>query len=297
MPRKDAYKRSVELYLQRCRRRNLSELTVQQYGYVLGKAYRILKEAGLETHPKRIGEKEISHLLRDWGKPMSITMFKIFLRSVGNDIFGEMNVVFPKTRPKRNWLTIELTQLLIATCQTPIERLLVHLELELGFRRIEVQRAKLSHFRAGEIFVHGKGRGGGKWRTIPKHDGLTDEILEDWYTARNDLTRQAWKEDEHLLIYGKGNEIHPYSPSGLNKILRRVTKRADIQATHHTLRRTFGRLVYEATGDIVLVSELLGHESIDQTRIYIGAGIPKMRTALAKMRQKVYPIPMSQTVQ
>ena len=41
----------------------------------------------------------------------------------------------------------------------------------------------------------------------------------------------------------------------------------------HDLRRSYGRIMYEATKDIVLVKNLLGHSSVRTTQKYIGLHI------------------------
>ena len=62
-----------------------------------------------------------------------------------------------------------------------------------------------------------------------------------------------------------------------NQIIRSTFKRHDIQAAHptsHTLRKTFGRRVYEFNGRsedaLVLLSKMFNHRSIQETREYIG---------------------------
>ena len=52
----------------------------------------------------------------------------------------------------------------------------------------------------------------------------------------------------------------------------KVAKRAGLEKMHpHQLRHTFAKHLYDATGDIRLVSGLLDHKSIATTQIYIGA--------------------------
>lgn len=49
----------------------------------------------------------------------------------------------------------------------------------------------------------------------------------------------------------------------------------------HELRHTFGSLLYEATGDIYIVSKLLGHSSVDITaKVYVHEGPTKRRDAI-----------------
>lgn len=283
MPRKPPFKTQAERYLTSLRRRNLAEGTINQYTYVLRKGYSILKDANLRTNPKRISEKEVSHLLKTW-RPTPIRMFNTFLIWNDNHIMKDMNIRIPKTEPRRTWLTEEEAQLLVASCQTELERLIVHLELELGFRRIEVQRAKIDHFKGNQILVHGKGQAGGKFGVIPKHP-LTDEILADYLTFRKEQT--LYQNSDYLIVHHYRGELRRYRGHSLDVILSRPVQRAGLTATNHTLRRTFGRLIYEETKDLETVRQLLRHESIEMTKIYIGTTFEKMESALVILHQKL----------
>jgi len=48
----------------------------------------------------------------------------------------------------------------------------------------------------------------------------------------------------------------------------------------HSLRKSFAQRVYDGTGDIYLVQELLGHRSIDTTKKYLGVSYHKMQQAV-----------------
>jgi len=78
------------------------------------------------------------------------------------------------------WLTDERAAALRLSAQG-IERMVVHLELDLGLRRIEVLRLGLGDIETGrmgenEIMILGKGE---KWRSI-NGDPDTAAILADW---------------------------------------------------------------------------------------------------------------------
>jgi hypothetical protein len=47
----------------------------------------------------------------------------------------------------------------------------------------------------------------------------------------------------------------------------------------HSLRKTFAQRIYDASGDIFLVKELLGHKSVETTRQYLGVSYRKMQRA------------------
>ncbi|MDO8729540.1 MAG: site-specific integrase [bacterium] len=52
-------------------------------------------------------------------------------------------------------------------------------------------------------------------------------------------------------------------------------------ASSHSGRRTFGSKIMETTGDIELVARWLGHDSIEQSSIYIEPNIKALRAALS----------------
>ena len=220
--RKPIFKKEMEVYLERCRMRNLSQGTLREYFYILRKGFDVLKENNLNTHPKKIREREAYCLLNHWNNPTPLIVIKKFLKTQNNNIFEEMEVTFPNPPQKRTWLSEEEAQLLIATTQTPFDRMLVHLELELGFRRIEVARAKTSHFKGNEIVIHGKGRGGGKYRTISKHENLTDELLNQWYQERSEMLKQTYSKSDYLMIYKWGNRSSNYRINSLDLRLKRI---------------------------------------------------------------------------
>lgn len=59
-----------------------------------------------------------------------------------------------------------------------------------------------------------------------------------------------------------------YSPAQVSMLIGRYFRSIGIQATAHQLRHRFASQLLEETGDIEVVAELCGHESLDTTRIY-----------------------------
>jgi hypothetical protein len=47
----------------------------------------------------------------------------------------------------------------------------------------------------------------------------------------------------------------------------------------HSLRKTFAQRIYDASGDIFLVKEMLGHKSVETTKQYLGVSYSKMQAA------------------
>jgi integrase len=74
------------------------------------------------------------------------------------------------------------------------------------------------------------------------------------------------------LIKGrKGLIFQPVGDSLFNKTIKRISDRIGITKTisAHVARFTFAIYLYNKTGDLKAVSELLGHNSIRTTEIYL----------------------------
>jgi len=159
------------------------------------------------------------------------------------------------------------------------EQILLALEGFNGLRRVEVLRlrAKDIDFGRQRLHVLGKGRNGGKWRTLP--------MFSETARALRSLPDQD----------GENSRVVPLSPSGADLALRRVATRAGfvqlgLHVSHHDLRRTFGRLAHKAGMDLVQLKNLYGHTSLDQTVHYIGLDEDEMRAGLDRLANFIEPM-------
>ena len=95
-----------------------------------------------------------------------------------------------------------------------------------------------------------------KDRIVPIGDALLAPLTA-WIGARA---------DGYLLPSRRGGRVPEIT---LYWRLVRLGKIAKLPSLHpHTLRHTFATRLYEATDDLLIVKELLGHESIATTQIY-----------------------------
>lgn len=51
----------------------------------------------------------------------------------------------------------------------------------------------------------------------------------------------------------------------------------------HNLRHLFARIFYKTTNNLIHLADLLGHSSLDVTRIYTNDGLEEWRKSLEKM--------------
>jgi integrase len=165
-----------------------------------------------------------------------------------------------------------------------LERIVVHLELDLMMRRIEVLRSELHHFesgRSGIVRIKGKGRHGGKERSISWHPDTAD-VLDFARAKRDELIRRAkakvpsLRVPDALLMYECVGGLRPYQKSALDGILRGLSARTGFHFSHHTLRRTGARMLYfslvkeEPGHALEKVQYVLGHSDPRTTELYLG---------------------------
>ena len=79
--------------------------------------------------------------------------------------------------------------------------------------------------------------------------------------------------------------LYPNSPARLQRRLNRAIKAAGVDVTTHSLRHRWGMVAYQSSGDLLAVAEMMGHSSINTTKIYAQASSDvKKKIASAVMR-------------
>lgn len=110
-----------------------------------------------------------------------------------------------------------------------------------------------------------------------------EEALSDYLEERKNTPTKAENEDA-LFLSGQGKRI------GVRTVQLMVKKYAQSvtikKITPHKLRSTFGTNLYQETGDIYLVADVLGHADVNTTRKHY-ADIEDERRRLASTRIKL----------
>ena len=121
----------------------------------------------------------------------------------------------------------------------------------------EAANLNLSDFKNNTIHVIGKGN---KERYIPYSDTVR-EVLEEYLSGRPQTSSNA------LFLSERTHER--ISVRSIQNLMETISKQTGIDFHAHTLRHTGATYVYQATGDIVSVQEILGHSNLNTTRHYI----------------------------
>ena len=126
-------------------------------------------------------------------------------------------------------------------------------------------------------------KGGEVSRAVP--------VNTDGLRAIDELVR--WHREQYQTVKAS----RPLFPSRNGKGKQRMTRRAahnvlkdafeaaglNGHLATHSLRKSFAQRLYEQTGDVFTVQEMLGHKSIATTQKYLGVNYASVREALQKM--------------
>ena len=127
-----------------------------------------------------------------------------------------------------------------------------------GARVSELIQIKVEHIKAGHLDLYSKG---GKLRRIYIPKALQGEALS-WLAERE-------QESGFIFLNKYGNRI---STRGISGQLKKLASRYGINPVvvyPHSFRHRFAKSFLERSSDIAFLADLMGHESIETTRIYL----------------------------
>lgn len=151
----------------------------------------------------------------------------------------------------------EYQRLLLAAQNHPQLHLVLETLCSTGIRVSELRFFTVEAARRGEVMVRCKGKA--------RHILLPGKL-------RQRLLRYA---KEHGIFSGVifcGRNGKPLHRSSIWARMKRLCKRAKVKESKvfpHNLRRLFARTFYRAERDIAKLADLLGHSSVNTTRIYL----------------------------
>lgn len=127
-----------------------------------------------------------------------------------------------------------------------------------GARISELTRFKVEHVRAGYVDLYSKG---GRMRRLYFPETLQAEALQ-WL-------EEDGRGEGYLFLNNRGT---PLTPRGISLRLKSYAKKYEIDPdlVHpHAFRHLFAKNFLQKNNNIALLADLLGHSSIETTRIYL----------------------------
>ena len=182
------------------------------------------------------------------------------------------NIKSPKiTRKEPEYLTIEEVDKLLSLPDGSIkgvrDRAILELLYATGIRVSEIIEANLEdvNLRMGFITCTGEF---GKARIIPMGRPARAAVEAYIFDSRPKLIKDEQSENQSLFVNYLGDRI---TRQGVWKLLKEYAKQAGIEnkITPQTLRNSFAVHMIQNGADLKSLQELLGHEDISATQIYL----------------------------
>ena len=238
--------------------------------------------------PQHISEKEINRYLATvarQSKTPSLSDFKFYVhglrycyRLLG---MNEKALKLPSIREPHKLPVVLNRQECIAMFKAPEllkHRVLLSLIYSAGLRAGEASRLKLADIDSGRMMIHIRQSKFNKDRYVPLSPLILQGLRKYYY---------ACQPVEYLF---NGNSAgSPLSIKGMQWALREAVKRCKLQKgiSLHTLRHSYATHLLEEGMDIVSIKELLGHERIQTTMVYLHVAKPN-RTNLFSPFDRLY---------
>jgi integrase/recombinase XerD len=220
--------------------------------------------------PENITEDELREylsLLIMQAKSNSKTEFKhtVYSMRLYFKMLGKtMAVSLPKIKEDKNLPVVLSKQeclLLIELTKNFKHRLILMFIYGAGLRVRELTNLKWSDINVSRMMIHIKQSKGRRDRYVP----LAKAIVCDFVKYMQGFNRSQY------VFFGpdcKGKMSH----SGIQFLLKQAVRRAGINKTGiclHTLRHSYATHLLEDGLDIISIKELLGHERIETTLVYL----------------------------
>lgn len=183
-----------------------------------------------------------------------------------------------RTHPVPRAQSVDAIRAVLAACATDRDRAIIWLMVGMGLRRTEVARLCWEDYNPVDklLLVHGKGH---RDRELPVPSEVATILARLGPRTTGPVIRSANRWSPAL------------SPCTIGKRVTALMRDAGIKhapydgVSAHALRHTAASDVLDACNDLRVVQEMLGHENLSTTSIYLRrAGVKKMRAAMEGRR-------------
>ena len=154
--------------------------------------------------------------------------------------------------------------------------------------------SELLSLQIGDVWQNGKPvsdmiysknivKGGERSRAVPVNRdgrGAIDDLIA-WHRERYNTLNKS----RPLFPSRQGKRPQPMSRRTAHNVLKAAYEAAGLNGhlATHSLRKSFAQRLYEQSGDIFMVQELLGHANVATTQKYLGVNYASARQAVEEM--------------
>jgi integrase/recombinase XerD len=276
--------------------RGLSPNSIENYAYDIKKLTRFLEEREMEISPVSIGEEEVQDFIYEIGKTLNersqsriISGLRGFFNYLVFEGYREDNpmelIESPKLGQKLpdTLSTAEIDKLIAAIDlskpQGERNRAMLETLYGCGLRVSELTNLKISDlfFEEGFLKVTGKGD---KQRFVPIGE-VTQKfinIYKDGVRVHQEIEKSA---QDTLFLNRRGK---PLTRAMVFTIIKQLAEKAGLRKniSPHTFRHSFATHLLENGANLRAIQEMLGHESITTTEVYVHLDRSHLRETMEK---------------
>lgn len=263
--------------------RGLSENSVENYSLDISKLINYLQASSIKVSPTKISVEVLQHFIYEVAKVMNarsqsriISGLKSFFNYLVFEKYRESNpmelIETPKIgRKLPDTLSVSEIDLLVEAIDLQKQegqrnKAIIETLYGCGLRVSELINLKTSdlYFKEGFIKVTGKGN---KQRFVPIGDVTQNLILEYLQDTRQQVPVKKEATDV-LFLNRRGNML---TRAMIFTIIKDLSKAANLnkKISPHTFRHSFATHLLENGADLRAIQQMLGHESITTTEIYM----------------------------
>ncbi len=194
-----------------------------------------------------------------------------FCKKRGYCTLSKEDIDTPKIpRPKPNWLEPQEVRAIINNCRCVRDKLLVSLLFSTGCRIGEIMNIDLTDIHDDYILIHGKGD---KYRPV-FFDATTKVFLDQYLESRTDTLPYLFTSfrEKRLTI------------STAQFVLKQASSVVDKRVHPHVLRHSYATNASMAGMPITMLKEILGHDNITTTMMYIHSTLKDRQEAYHKYK-------------
>ncbi len=261
----------IEQYMENLRASSRTESTVQNYGFILERCTRTLRDGGKNYKAKDIGKEEINYLLKELDvkectKRNYISILGLMcLFHTGRNPVKDMKLLWNRPQRKRKFIETSDFRMLIEESD-PTERIILVLGSFAGMRRKEIAELRYEDVSKDVIRIHGKGHGyQGNIRDQPIAEYVLLEV-ERYMEWRHTLVGEDCS-DGRMVVFVKKGRIMSFihSLTAMSNIIARLGARYGVDMSCHSLRRLYCTTLVGNGCPIETVKELMRHSNINTT--------------------------------
>ena len=258
----------IEEFERHLRGTNLSENTVTSYLFAVrqfGERHDTVTKRNLKEHKAWLIEQY---------KPKTVNLriraITCYLESIGNDSW-KLSSIREQQKAILEKVISEADYIYFKNCLKRDGNMLWYLVIRFlaatGARVSELVQIKVEHIRLGHLDLYSKG---GKLRRIYIPKSLQDEAIV-WLEEK--------QQDSGFIFLNRFDER--ITTRGISGQLKKLAIKYGIDSAvvyPHSFRHRFAKSFLERCSDIAFLADLMGHESIETTRIYLRKTATEQRT-------------------